>query len=444
MSRAICWIRRELRLHDNAVLAKATKVANEVAVVFVYDSSALDRLGNRRVTFIHRSLEEIDLKLKAFGSRLIVRVGDPTIEIPRLADELKANWIFAGTDSDPEAIRQESAMPNLEGVKDSVIFERSDLLSGAEKPYTVFTPYSQAWLSRVTEVETSEHRPNLIRLMPLSGEFLPTLEQLGIRAAHLDIEAGEDAARRSLQQFLTRIDRYHELRDYPALDACSGLSVHFRFGTLSIREAFREALSRSTDGARKWTLELIWREFYQSILWHFPHVVHQAFHPSRNAIEWPGLEEHFDAWREGRTGFPLVDAAMRCLNATSKMHNRLRMVTASFLVKDLLIDWRRGESYFAQRLLDYDLASNNGGWQWCASTGCDAQPYFRVFNPVLQSRKYDPDGAFIREWVKELADLDNRTIHWPHDGLRRTDVNYPQPIVDHNVQRRLVQSLFKR
>ncbi len=272
---------------------------------------------------------------------------------------------------------------------------------------------------------------------------MPSLSSIGFHPSPLAIEPGEDAARKALTEFRSQIDRYFETRDFPALDGTSGLSPHLRFGTISIREAFRFAIANSSEGAAKWRDELIWREFYQQILWNHPYVVGSSFRPQYRDIEWPGSDTDFEAWCTGRTGYPLVDAAMRCFNATGLMHNRLRMVVASFLVKDLLIDWRRGEKYFADRLLDFDLASNNGGWQWAASTGCDAQPYFRIFNPVSQSRKFDSEGEFIRSWVPELAHLDAKSIHWPHQGLFGVP-GYPAPIVNHDEQRAKALQLFKR
>jgi deoxyribodipyrimidine photo-lyase len=270
-----------------------------------------------------------------------------------------------------------------------------------------------------------------------------SLERIGFEPADCAVEPGEQAASRQFEAFLERIDRYGELRDYPALGAVSNLSPHFRFGTLSVRKAARAAMACGTEGARKWLMELIWREFYQAILWRFPHVVQHAFRPEFDGVQWPGGDEEFAAWCDGRTGYPIVDAAMRCLRQTGQMHNRLRMVAASFLAKDLLVDWRRGEAWFARWLLDFELASNNGGWQWAASTGCDAQPYFRIFNPVLQSRKFDPQGAFLRRWCQELAGFSDERIHtpWEASELEQRSAgciigrDYPAPIVDHATQK---------
>jgi len=250
-----------------------------------------------------------------------------------------------------------------------------------------------------------------------------------------------------LQRFARKLPHYKTLRDYPGEAGVSGLSVHLRFGTISIREAVTLALSQQNEGAECWLNELIWREFYQQLLWHFPNVAGESFKPEYRQLQFPGETAWFEAWCEGRTGYPIVDAAMRQLNQTGYMHNRLRMIVASFLVKDLLIDWRRGEAYFAAKLMDFDLAANNGGWQWAASTGCDAQPYFRIFNPVTQSEKFDPEGRFIRRYLPELAALDNKAIHAPWQAKQlpagfRLGTDYPVPIVDHAVQRERALQLF--
>jgi deoxyribodipyrimidine photo-lyase len=276
-----------------------------------------------------------------------------------------------------------------------------------------------------------------------------SFDDIGFAEQELPIDAGARGAEKMLRAFMPRIDRYHETRDVPGLAGTSSLSVHLRFGTISIRELVRRARAVASEGARKWLDELLWREFYQMILDRFPHVERGAFRPEYDAIRWPGAEEHYEAWCAGRTGYPIVDAAMRGFNATGMMHNRLRMIVASFLTKDLLVDYRRGERYFARHLLDFDLASNNGNWQWAASTGCDAQPFFRVFNPVTQSKRFDPDGTFIRAHCPELAGFSNRTIHFPADaGLAEQRAagciigeDYPAPIVDHARQRELALAL---
>lgn len=444
MKRALCWLRRDLRLHDNAVLASACEQAVEVAVAFIFDPSILDALpdrSDRRVSFIYQSVEELARKLAKLGSCLYVRVGDPAIEIPRLARELGAERIFAGQDCDPYAIWRDSQIPGLALVKDQVIYQGREVVTATGQPYSVYSPYRNQWLKQFSPADTQEQRAELSKLKQAPPEPMPSLYSIGFHPSPLAIEPGEDAARKALTEFRSQIDKYGETRDFPALDGTSGLSPHLRFGTISIREAFRFAMANSSEGAAKWRDELIWREFYQQILWNHPHVVDSSFKPQYRDIEWPGSDADFEAWCTGQTGYPLVDSAMRCFNTTGLMHNRLRMVAASFLVKDLLIDWRRGEKYFADRLLDFDLASNNGGWQWAASTGCDAQPYFRIFNPVSQSEKFDPEGEFIRSWVPELAHLRPKVIHLTHSEWFGVD-GYPLPIVNHAEQRKKALQLF--
>ncbi len=336
----------------------------------------------------------------------------------------------------------------LHTFKDQVIFEKDEVLTQAGGPFTVFTPYKRAWLTKLDATFSKAypvvaHSDALARSRVVS---IPSLEELGFKPTdlkYMQMPTGMSGARGLLQDFLKRIDAYGETRNYPALRGVSYLSVHLRFGTISIRELVREAVSIEGAGAKTWLSELIWREFYFGILHHFPHVVGQAFKPQYEALRFSNSPTAFAAWCEGRTGFPLVDAAMRQLNDTGYMHNRLRMVAASFLVKDLHVDWRWGESYFARKLNDFDLAANNGGWQWAASTGCDAQPWFRVFNPVTQSRNFDADGHFIRLHVHELANVDARFIHEPWrmtaDEQRAAgmmlDRDYPAPIVDHAAAR---------
>jgi deoxyribodipyrimidine photo-lyase len=322
----------------------------------------------------------------------------------------------------------------------------------------VFTPYRNAWLKLVSEAELA---PRLVpvdlkRLAPPTmATRLPELSELGFASTDLaaaGLRPGEQGARETFEAFLGRIDRYHEERDFPALDATSGLAVHNRFGTISIRRLARAARSRRTEGADFWLAELIWRDFFFQALHHHPQAAREAFRAEFARIEWPNDEALFAAWCEGRTGYPIVDAALRQLNSTGNMHNRLRMVAASFLTKDLLVDWRWGEQYFAAKLNDFDLAANNGNWQWAASTGCDAQPWFRIFNPVVQSEKFDAEGAFIRRHVPELAKVPAKFIHAP---WRMSPVDqsacgcvigrdYPAPVVDHAVQRERALALYRK
>ncbi len=458
MSRAICWLRRDLRLHDHRVLAMACEHHDEVVVAFVFDTNILDRLTerkNRRVTFIIRSLEELDRKLRTEGSKLVLLKGDPKIEIPAFAREMKAEAVYCGLDLDPYAIERDSTIAanlategiRLERISDQTIFHAGQVLSQAGAPFRVFTPYSRQWLAQFSPIKDAEDcvvdKSNLMAEKYIQSTFARiSHEEIGFTESPLWLEPGEDAGRASLSDFERRIDQYGESRDFPAVRGVSYLSVHFRFGTVSIREAVRLALSHDSPGAKKWLMELIWREFYQDILGNHPDVVKTTFDVKYRDMEWPGSEEHFRIWCEGQTGYPVIDAAMRCFNETGWMHNRLRMIVASFLTKDLLVDYRKGERYFAAGLLDFDLASNNGGWQWAASVGCDAQPYFRIFNPYLQSRKFDPDGRFIREWVPELSELDDQAIHCP-SPMECALYDYPLPIVDHDEMRKRAVALFE-
>lgn len=460
-TRALCWIRRDLRLSDHRPLELATSLADEVAVVFVFDPKILDLLEDRddkRVAFIQRSLLELDEQLAKRGSRLVVRRGDPVVEIPKVAKEFGASFVVAGKDYETYAIRRDAAVArvlDLRLVKDQVVLEGAEVLSKEGAPFRVFTPFSKAWLARLNpELDLAKARPNPDHLAPASAlEKLCqpySLPELGFQETDLWLEPGEAAAAHRLKAFMPKAGDYGSLRDFPAIPATSGLSVHLRFGTISARAAVRAAMEGGED-ARKWLSELIWREFYSSILQHFPEVETEAFQSRYTGLDWPGDPEHLAAWKEGRTGYPIVDAAMRDLNATGWMHNRLRMVCASFLTKDLLIDWREGEAYFARRLLDFDLASNNGGWQWAASTGADPQPYFRIFNPILQSRKFDAKGEYIRRWVPELASAPDSWIHAPWEAgpleLSAAEIElgktYPAPIVDHDRQRPLAIKLLE-
>ncbi|MEO8008959.1 MAG: deoxyribodipyrimidine photo-lyase, partial [Betaproteobacteria bacterium] len=383
--------------------------------------------------------------------------------IPEIAHKLGARAVYANHDYEPAAKERDAEVGAklqkqdcvLQTYKDQTIFEKDEVLTQAGRPFTVFTPYKRAWLAKLDALSCKAypvvaHGDAFARIGPST---LPCLEQIGFAPTNLkrmQLPFGMTGARQMLRAFLERIDAYRDRRNYPGVRGVSYLSVHLRFGTLSIRELVRTAAALNSEGARTWLSELIWREFYFSILHHFPHVVNRAFKPEYDALRFPNPEDHFRAWCEGQTGFPLVDAAMRQLNETGYMHNRLRMVAASFLVKDLHVDWRWGEAYFACKLNDFDLAANNGGWQWSASTGCDAQPWFRIFNPVTQSRNFDGEGRFIRLYLPELAGVDARFIHEPWqmtaEEQRAAGVaigrDYPAPIVDHAVARRQTLELY--
>lgn len=462
---ALCWIRRDLRLVDHRALAEATQAAERVAVVFVFDKVILDALqdrDDRRISFLFDSLSELDAELRRLGSALIVQHGDPVEEILRLAEELKVEAVFWNADAEPYALKRDAEVHRrlvqagvaAKHYKDHVIFTAREVRNQSGGPFRVFTPYSKAWRARLTEPDVQDFSPNPERFwrdLPVTVQ-MPTLNDLGFERSDPWLEPGPRAAQERLNRFQDHIDGYGQNRDRVDLGSTSGLSVHLRHGTISIRACVRAAQAHATTGAEKWLSELIWRDFYHMILEEFPQVVERPFRSEYQQLKWPGKPAHFEAWCIGQTGYPIVDAGMRCLRATGWMHNRLRMITAMFLTKDLLIDYRLGEAHFARWLLDFDLASNNGGWQWSSSMGADAQPYFRIFNPVLQSAKTDPDGEFIRQWCPELAGFAGDQIHWPHGAsLMEQQIagcvlgaDYPHPIVDHAVQRQLALALLER
>ena len=462
----LVWFRRDLRDQDHAALSAAIASGARVYCAFVFDREILDALPDRRdrrVEFIRESLVELDAALAARGGGLLVRHGFARDEIPALAAELDAAEVYANRDYEPAAVaRDEAVQASLrrEGralrlFKDQAIFERDEVLTGAGRPFSVFTPYRNAWMKRLAEADLAERVvPEDARLAPVPGRApVPTLDRIGFEPTNLrelPVHPGMSGANALFDDFRERVGRYHAARDFPALKGPSYLSVHLRFGTIPVRRLARFAWQtmqsdpQAAQGAQAWLSELVWRDFYFQILHHHPRVVDAAFRPEYDAIRWVRDDALFAAWCEGRTGYPLVDAAMAQINRTGWMHNRLRMVVASFLVKDLGIDWRLGERYFARHLIDYDLSANNGGWQWAASTGCDAQPWFRIFNPVTQSEKFDPDGKFIRRYLPELADLSAKAIHAPWlaspSELARAGVrlggNYPRPVVDHDAARK--------
>ncbi len=467
-SSALVWLRRDLRLDDHAALYHALKSSQKVYCCFVFDQAILKPLpkADRRIEFIHTSLLELDARLQTAGSQLLALHDLASAAIPALAKALQVDAVFANHDYEPAAIERDAAVAavlNQQGqqwlsFKDQVIFEKNEVLSQVGKPFSVFTPYKNAWLKTLTPFylqayPVAKYWHRLAKRDEWLKQYaLPGLQSIGFtptNLADLKIPTGASGAQNLLDDFLARIDHYHERRDFPAIKGVSYLSVHLRFGTISIRTLARAAhahMLQGSRGAEVWLSELIWRDFYFMILFHHPRVVDHAFKPAYEAIAWEqGEHAHdlFAAWREGRTGYPLVDAAMLQLNQTGYMHNRLRMVTASFLTKDLGIDWRWGEAYFARHLNDFDLAANNGGWQWAASSGCDAQPYFRIFNPVTQSEKFDPQGKFIRRYLPQLAKLPDRFIHAPWlmkpAELKACGMvlgeHYPMPIVQHDLAR---------
>ncbi len=424
----IMWFRRDLRLDDNAACYHALKAKLPVIPVFIFDRAILDALDDKqdkRVQFIHNALTDMQEKLTVIQSSMDVRYGFAAEVWQQLLQDYDVQEVYANHDDDPYALKRDRTVSKLlaaKGInfltfKDHVIFERDEVLKDDGKPYTVFTPYSRKWKAQLTDFHVKSYPvdrflQNMHRQKP---KALPSLASMGF--AEIDIDFPPRVMKADL------IKHYKERRDIPAIQGTSRLGVHLRFGTLSIRKLafFTRPLSEG------FLNELIWRDFYHMILHHFPHVGEgKAFKPAYDAIQWRNNENEFDAWCSGKTGYPIVDAGMRELNATGFMHNRVRMIAASFLIKHLLIDWRWGEAYFAQKLLDYDLAANNGGWQWAASSGCDAAPYFRVFNPTLQTEKFDPKLLYIKQWVPE----------YDTDG-------YPAPIVHHKFARERVLKVYK-
>jgi len=464
--KGLMWFRRDLRVDDNAALYQALRACRQVVCVFVFDRAILDPLPrvDRRVEFIRESLVDLDAELRGLGSGLVVRHALAEDEIARLAQALDVQAVFANRDDEPAALARDArvlgALANagvaFHSYKDQTIFERDEVLTQTGQPYSVFTPYKRAWLAKVDAFYLKPYpvRRHADALAPPPDPLrapVPALAEIGFEKSNLselDIPTGSQGGAALFDDFFQRIGRYDAARNYPAVRGPSYLGVHLRFGTISVRRLAAAARARIADagrharGAETWLSELAWRDFYQQVLHHLPHVVGASCKPEFDRIRFEHgrhADEAFAAWCDGRTGYPLVDAAMAQINQTGWMHNRLRMVAASFLVKDLGIDWRRGEAYFAEHLIDYELASNNGGWQWAASTGCDAQPWFRIFNPVTQSRRFDPQGKFIRRYLPQLAGLDDAQIHAPWEvgpiELEAAGVelgrDYPRPIVDH-------------
>jgi deoxyribodipyrimidine photo-lyase len=479
IDRALVWFRRDLRSFDHAALHHALASGAQVFCVFIFDKDILDPLRShgtldRRVAFLHASLIELDAELKLQGGGLLVSHGRATELLPQLARELKIDAVFCNHDYEPYAITRDRDVADAlaqEGrqflsFKDQVIFEKEEVLSLSAKPFSVFTPYKNAWLKkfqtpvggldsgRIPHFDCTPAENQLA--LPSPAPAIPSLEQLGFDVVDLEalhIPTGMSGGQRLLDDFLPRLARYGSTRDYPSVKGPSYLSVHLRFGTVSVRSLARhamEAIQSGTraDGAAVWLAELVWRDFYFMILYHHPQVASGAsFKSDYDRIAWEEgaqADELFNAWCEGRTGYPLVDAAMLQLNQSGYMHNRLRMVTACFLIKDLGIDWRRGEAYFARMLNDFDLSANNGGWQWASSSGCDAQPYFRIFNPVTQSEKFDAEGKFIQRYLPQLAKLGSKYIHAPWTAPELTlqmagislGKDYPRPVVAHDEARK--------
>lgn len=418
MNYNLVWMRRDLRLHDNHALYQALSSGNPTQLLFIFDTEILDELpvNDARVSFIYQQLQGLQASLKAHGSSLRIEHGKVDDVWARILAEQAPAAIYCNRDYEPYARERDSRIKNWaisQGIEwndfaDQVAMEPHEVLKDNGSPYTVFTPYSRKWKERMLQKGGIPYYPSeehLDKLQP-SDFSMPSLDSMGFQASGMSFPSSEVAK--------SRILNYEKTRNFPAIEGTSRLSVHLRFGTVSPREKMAKALQINA----KFATELIWREFYMAIMAHFPRVTHQSFKPEYDRIAWRNNEVEFEAWKKGKTGYPLVDAGMRELNRTGHMHNRVRMVVASFLTKHLLIDWRWGEAYFAQKLLDFELASNNGGWQWAAGSGVDAAPYFRVFNPQLQLEKFDKDFHYVKRWVPEFG-----------------SPSYPKPIVEHSYAR---------
>jgi len=468
MDVSIWWIRRDLRLRDNYALQEAISTSDIVIPLFILDPKLIEssRSSQRRLDFLYQSLAELDKDLQARGSRLIVRKGNPVDALTDLVNESKAKHIFAEADYSPYARNRDEMVAKRLPLKLTgglSVGHPEALVNQNGKPYKVFTPFMRNWKAKyIVQADQILSSPERIETPAgIKSESLPALPEA---TPHLIFEPGEKAAFAKLDSFLkspeTGISKYADQRNMLDTDGTAGISPYLRFGMLSIRQCVYAAQQVITGGlddqskasAETWLNELIWREFYIAILYHFPEVMKVSFREEMRAIPWRNEGNEFLAWCEGRTGFPVVDAGMRQLSSTGWMHNRNRMIVASFLVKDLAIDWRWGEKYFMQQLIDGDPAANNGGWQWVAGTGTDAAPYFRVFNPVLQGKKFDPSGDYVRRWLPELKDVPEQFIHspWkmPMEIQEQSNCiigeQYPYPIIDHKIARERILEIYKK
>ena len=422
-NQAIFWFRRDLRLEDNIGLNRALLESDSVLPIFIFDSSILDELpkNDSRVTFIHQLLGQINEQLKVHNSSLKCLDGNPAEIWKELIASEEFTHVYVNRDYEPYAQKRDheiyellkAAGKEFIGCKDQVIFEKSEIVKDDGNPYTVYTPYKNKWRARFQETGLPpKQTTNFSQFIQADFSF-PSLADLGFEKSTIEVKSFS----------LTQLHNYAEERDIPARDSTSYLSPHLRFGTVSVRDIIRSIPADNITFVN----ELIWREFFMQILFHFPHVVNQNFKAKYNGVQWRNNETEFKKWCEGKTGYPMVDAGMRQLNETGYMHNRVRMITAGFLCKHLLIDWRWGEAYFAQKLLDYDLSANNGNWQWSAGTGCDAAPYFRIFNPTEQLKKFDKKLAYVRQWIPEFDSFD-----------------YPEPMVDHKFARERALATYQQ
>lgn len=461
MKRAICWFRRDLRVADNAAFSTAARQAEQVLPLFILDDDILAApdMGAARVAFLLDSLRNLQSNLRALGSTLTIRRGNAVEELARFCQETQAEAVFAGRNYEPFCVQRDLRVDarlnalgvGFELVKDAVIWEEREVLTRAGQPFSVFTPYAKAWHAIKPRPAAFTRPKTLSKPLPLASCPIPaTSAELGYPLSQNIPAGGEDSGAKVLTDFLAQAAaNYANQRDFPALAGTSRLSPHLHFGTIGIRSVLAgvERMARSSGDTAKQSAavfinELVWREFYLQILANYPRVLNGCFRTEYDALPWREDKTLFQTWCAGQTGYPIVDAAMRCLNATGWMHNRLRMIVSMFLAKDLLLPWQWGERYFMQQLVDGDHAANNGGWQWSAGTGTDAAPYFRIFNPTTQGEKFDPEGLFIHQWLPELEALPGPLAHRPWDQpmLAR---KYPAPIVDHAQQRTACLALFQ-
>ncbi len=424
---AIFWFRRDLRLNDNAGLYHALKSGHKVLPIFIFDKNILDELSEKqdaRVNFIHQSLQDIKEELAKLGTAIKIIYSTPQKAFEDLLKKYSIDAVYTNLDYEPYAIKRDKEIEALLAkqnipfytYKDQVIFEQDEIVKDDKTPYTVYTPYSKKWRTKINDFylksyPVEKYNDNFLKH---TGFAIPSLKEIGFEPVDIEFPAKKPSK--------VTLQKYAETRDIPGIDGTTHLGIHLRFGTISIRELARDAAAINDT----FLGELIWRDFFQMILAHFPKVVNNAFKNQYDNIKWRNNEAEFKQWCTGKTGYPIVDAGMRELNETGTMHNRVRMITASFLTKHLLIDWRRGEAYFAEKLLDYDLAANNGNWQWAAGCGCDAAPYFRIFSPERQTEKFDPQHKYIKKWVPEIG----------------TNA-YPEPIVVHAEARDRCLKVYK-
>lgn len=462
MKTVIHWFRRDLRVSDNTALAEAAKRAETVIPVFIFEDAFRTGpdVGAARLAFLLESVDSLRKNLAALGYPLIIRGGKSLEILPQLCRATGAQAVFANKRYEPYARQRDERLTaallkigvGFELFKDSVIWEEQEILNQSGKPYTVFTPYAKAWTAKAAPAPRRSLDRAAGGFPKLASDRLPTPAETGHAVSQTIPPAGEPAAREVLGRFVSGpLYEYAARRDVPSLSGTSQLSPHLRAGTIGIRTVLAEikkarehAPSAGVAGCDVFLNELVWREFYTQVLHNFPHVCRGAFRPEYDRLPWRDNAEHFQAWCAGRTGYPIIDAAMRCLNATGFMHNRLRMIVAMFLTKDLLLHWQRGERYFMRQLVDGDLAANNGGWQWSAGTGTDAAPYFRIFNPISQARKFDPQGEFVRAWLPELKAFPDASVHepWRNPGLLAQSA-YPLRLVVHEEQRAKCLAMFQ-